>query len=229
MLLATINSGTLIIALPDLERALGTSLLAARLGDPRLHDRLDRARAHARAGCPTCSAASRPTSAASWSFALASLGAGFAADGTELILWRILQGIGARVPVRQRRRARHRRLPARAARPGDGHEHDGRRRRPRARPGARRRARRDLAGTGSSGSTSRSALAGALWGALVLRELAQARHACAASTCSARRTSSPASPGSCSASRSGGLSGLERPGRDRRARSPASCCCRCSC
>ena len=28
-------------------------------------------------------------------FALASLGAGFAADGTELILWRIVQGIGA--------------------------------------------------------------------------------------------------------------------------------------
>src|SRR6185503_3138825 len=28
-------------------------------------------------------------------FALASLGAGFAADGTQLILWRILQGIGA--------------------------------------------------------------------------------------------------------------------------------------
>ena len=27
-------------------------------------------------------------------FALASLGAGFAANGTELILWRILQGIG---------------------------------------------------------------------------------------------------------------------------------------
>jgi MFS family permease len=28
-------------------------------------------------------------------FSLASLGAGFAADGTQLILWRILQGIGA--------------------------------------------------------------------------------------------------------------------------------------
>jgi MFS family permease len=28
-------------------------------------------------------------------FALASLGAGFAADGTQLILWRIVQGIGA--------------------------------------------------------------------------------------------------------------------------------------
>ena len=43
----------------------------------------------------TSSAASGPTSPASSSSALASLGAGFAADGTELILWRMLQGIGA--------------------------------------------------------------------------------------------------------------------------------------
>ena len=32
MLLATINSGTLIIALPDLERALGTSILLRSSG-----------------------------------------------------------------------------------------------------------------------------------------------------------------------------------------------------
>ena len=43
MLMAATNSGTLIIALPDLERSLHTSLLGAGLGDPRLHDRLDRA------------------------------------------------------------------------------------------------------------------------------------------------------------------------------------------
>ena len=94
MLLATTNSGTLIIALPDLERALGTSLLAAGLGDPRLHDRLDRAGAHRRPALRPLRPQDRPTSAASSIFALASLGAGFAADGTELILWRILQGIG---------------------------------------------------------------------------------------------------------------------------------------
>ena len=35
MLLATINSGTLIIALPDLERSLGTSLLQLVWGRPR--------------------------------------------------------------------------------------------------------------------------------------------------------------------------------------------------
>ena len=96
MLLATINSGTLIIALPDLERALGHQPPHARLGDPRLHDRLHRARAHARGGCPTSSAARRPTSAASSSSRLASLGAGFAADGTRAHrLARSLQGVGA--------------------------------------------------------------------------------------------------------------------------------------
>ena len=60
----------------------------ARLGDPRLHDRLDRARARRPAACPTCSAARTPTSRGFVAFALASLGAGFAADGTQLILWR---------------------------------------------------------------------------------------------------------------------------------------------
>ena len=88
-----------------------------------------------------------------------------------------------RLPLRQRRRAGHRRLPARAARPGDGDQHDGRRGRARDRPGPRRRARRRSPGTGSSGSTCRSALAGALWGGLVLHELARKRHASAASTC----------------------------------------------
>ena len=148
MLLATINSGTLIIALPDLERALHTSILVARLGDPRLHDLLDRARAVRRAGCRTCSGASRPTSLGFVLFGLASLGAGFSGDGTELILWRIAAGHRRRVPVRQRRRARHRRVPARAARAGDGHQHDGRRRRARDRAGARRRAGRHLLALG---------------------------------------------------------------------------------
>src|SRR5438046_8562367 len=94
MLLATINSGTLIIALPDLERALGTSILelvwvilaymiastVLVLTAGRLSDLFGRK--HAYVGGFVV-------------FALASLGAGFAGSGTELIVWRILQGIGA--------------------------------------------------------------------------------------------------------------------------------------
>jgi EmrB/QacA subfamily drug resistance transporter len=93
MLLATVNSGTLIIALPDLERALGTSILqlvwvilaymiastVLVLTAGRLSDLFGRK--HAYVGGFVL-------------FALASLGAGFAGSGTELILWRILQGVG---------------------------------------------------------------------------------------------------------------------------------------
>src|SRR3954452_354325 len=93
MLLATINSGTLIIALPDLERSLGTSLLqlvwvilaymiAATvlvLTAGRLSDLFGRKRAYV-GGFVV--------------FALASLGAGFSGNGTELILWRVVQGVG---------------------------------------------------------------------------------------------------------------------------------------
>ena len=93
MLLATINSGTLIIALPDLERSLHTSLLelvwvilvymiastVLVLSAGRLSDQFGRKQAYI-GGFVL--------------FALASLGAGFAGNGTELILWRILQGIG---------------------------------------------------------------------------------------------------------------------------------------
>ena len=93
MLLATINSGTLIIALPDLERSLHTSLLelvwvilvymiastVLVLSAGRLSDQFGRKKAFI-GGFVL--------------FGLASLGAGFAANGTQLILWRILQGIG---------------------------------------------------------------------------------------------------------------------------------------
>jgi EmrB/QacA subfamily drug resistance transporter len=93
MLLATINSGTLIIALPDLERALGTTLLqlvwvilaymiastVLVLTAGRLSDLFGRKRAYV---------------AGFMVFALASLGAGFAGSGTQLIGWRIVQGIG---------------------------------------------------------------------------------------------------------------------------------------
>jgi len=93
MLLATINSGTLIIALPDLERSLHTSLLelvwvilvymiastVLVLSAGRLSDQFGRKRAYI-SGFAL--------------FAFASLGAGFAGNGTQLILWRILQGVG---------------------------------------------------------------------------------------------------------------------------------------
>ncbi len=93
MLLATINSGTLIIALPNLERSLHTSLLelvwvilvymiastVLVLSAGRLSDQFGRKRAYI-GGFVV--------------FALASLGAGFAGTGTELILWRIVQGVG---------------------------------------------------------------------------------------------------------------------------------------
>lgn len=94
MLLATTNSGTLIIALPDLERSLHTSLLSLVwvilaymiastvlvLTCGRLSDLFGRKRAYV---------------AGFLIFALASLGAGFSADGIQLILWRIVQGVGA--------------------------------------------------------------------------------------------------------------------------------------
>src|ERR687887_1596048 len=94
MLLATINSGTLIIALPDLERSLHTTLLelvwvilaymiastVLVLTAGRLSDLFGRKKAYV---------------GGFLLFTAASLGAGFAADGTQLILWRILQGVGS--------------------------------------------------------------------------------------------------------------------------------------
>jgi MFS family permease len=93
MLMATINSGTLIIALPDLERSLSTTLLTLVwvilaymiastvlvLTAGRLSDLFGRKKAYV-GGFAL--------------FGVASLGAGFAGGGTELILWRIVQGIG---------------------------------------------------------------------------------------------------------------------------------------
>jgi EmrB/QacA subfamily drug resistance transporter len=94
MLLAATNSGTLIIALPDLERSLHASLLelvwvilayliAATvlvLLAGRLSDLFGRKRAYI-GGFVV--------------FALASLGAGFSPDANVLIAWRVLQGIGS--------------------------------------------------------------------------------------------------------------------------------------
>jgi EmrB/QacA subfamily drug resistance transporter len=94
MLLAATNSGTLIIALPDLERALHADLLALVwvilsymivstvlvLSAGRLSDLFGRKQAYV---------------SGFLLFSLASLGAGFAGDATQLILWRIAQGVGA--------------------------------------------------------------------------------------------------------------------------------------
>ena len=116
-----------------------------------------------------------------------------------------------RLPVRQRRRARHRRVPARAARPGDGHQHDGRRGRARDRPGARRRARRDLVALGVLVQRPVRARRRSLWAAAVLHELARPDTDRAARPARHERRSCSASPGSCSASRKGGLSGWNDP------------------
>jgi EmrB/QacA subfamily drug resistance transporter len=94
MLLATINSGTLIIALPNLERSLHTGLLTLVwvilvymiastvlvLSAGRLSDQFGRKKAYLGGFLV---------------FAAASLGAGFSSSGTELILWRVVQGVGA--------------------------------------------------------------------------------------------------------------------------------------
>jgi EmrB/QacA subfamily drug resistance transporter len=93
MLLATINSGTLIIALPDLERSLHTTLLqlvwvilvymivstVLVLTAGRLSDLFGRKNAYVLGFLV---------------FSLASLGAGFSGSGTQLILWRVVQGVG---------------------------------------------------------------------------------------------------------------------------------------
>jgi EmrB/QacA subfamily drug resistance transporter len=93
MLLATVNSGTLIIALPQLERSLHTSLLqlvwvilvymivstVLVLTAGRLSDLFGRKHAYVLGFLL---------------FSAASLGAGFSGSGTQLILWRVLQGIG---------------------------------------------------------------------------------------------------------------------------------------
>jgi EmrB/QacA subfamily drug resistance transporter len=93
MLLATVNSGTLIIALPELERSLHTTLLqlvwvilvymiastVLLLSAGRLSDLFGRKHAYVLGFVL---------------FSLASLGAGFAGSGTQLIVWRVVQGIG---------------------------------------------------------------------------------------------------------------------------------------
>src|SRR5881397_4209997 len=93
MLFATINSGTLIIALPDVERSLHTTLLqlvwvilvymivstVLVLTAGRLSDLFGRKHAYVLGFVI---------------FAAASLGAGFAGSGTALILWRVVQGVG---------------------------------------------------------------------------------------------------------------------------------------
>ena len=170
MLLATINSGTLIIALPDLERSLHTSLLelvwvilvymiastVLVLSAGRLSDQFGRKQAYI-GGFVL--------------FAVASLGAGFAGSGTELILWRILQGIGGSFlfanaaaivtdafPREQLGLAMGTNTMVAADRAGD-------------RTGAGRRAGARSRGPGCSGSTCRSPSAGARGRGSILHEV----------------------------------------------------------
>src|ERR671923_443648 len=96
MLLATVNSGTLIIALPELERSLHTTLLqlvwvilvymivstVLVLTAGRLSDLFGRKNAYVLGFLL---------------FSLASLGAGFSGSGTQLILWRGAPGGGGAV------------------------------------------------------------------------------------------------------------------------------------
>ena len=169
-----------------------------RVGDPRLHDRLDRARAHR-------GPAVRPVRPqAGLRRRLRRLRAHLARRRLRRERHRAdpvadPPGRRRRVPVRQRRRARHRRVPARAARPRDGHQHDDRRGRARARAGARRRARLDLVALGvlvQRAVRARSAPPGAT----ACSTSSPGATPTAGSTCSAPRRSWPASPGSCSAS-----------------------------
>src|SRR4051794_41860990 len=102
MLLATVNSGTLIIALPDLERELHTSLLqlvwvilaymiastVLVLTAGRLSDLFGRKHAYV---------------AGFVGFRPASPGAGVSADGTQRIPWRGGPGPGGAGPVPQPR------------------------------------------------------------------------------------------------------------------------------
>ena len=199
MLLVATNSGTLIIALPDLERSLGTSLLelvwvilaymisstVLVLTAGRLSDLFGRKTAFVGAFIV---------------FGLASLGAGFAADGHRADPLADPAGDRRRLHLRQRPRPRHRRLPARAARAGDGHEHDGRRDRARDRPGPRRRPGRDLLALGLLVQRAARARRGALGGADPARALRAATPS-AASTSAAPSPSSSASPGSSTGSR----------------------------
>ncbi len=94
MLLATVNSGTLVIALPDLERALGVDLLTLvwvilAYMSPR------RCSCSHSVACRDVFGRRRAFVLGLLIFSLASLGAGFASGGTELILWRVAQGVGA--------------------------------------------------------------------------------------------------------------------------------------
>ena len=136
-------------------------------------------------------------------FALASLGAGFAANGTELILWRIVQGVGGAFLFANS-----------AALVTDAF--------PREQLGLAMGTNTMVAAVGLViGPVLGGALVAISWhwvfwfnvplglaGARLGRarpaRARQARHRRAASTCPARRRSSPASPGSCSGSRRAG-------------------------
>src|SRR5947208_1550546 len=224
MLLATVNSGTLIIALPDLERSLHTTLLqlvwvilvymivstVLVLTAGRLSDLFGRKHAYVLGFLV---------------FSAASLGAGFAGSGTQLILWRVLQGVGGAFlfanaaalvtdafPKHKLGLAMGTNTMVGRGRPGD-------------RAGARRRARRDLVAVG-----------------LLVQPAVRARRL-SVGVARPARDGGPRRGARTRPARHGGirrrahrararpLEGrplrLERHARDRGMRRP-SCCCRCS-
>ena len=187
----------------------------ARLGDPRLHDRLDRARAHRRPAVrpvrPQARVRRRLPGVLAGLARRRLRGGRHAAD-------RVADPAGDRrgVPVRERGRARHRRVPAASS---SAWRWGRTRWSPRsgscsARCSAARWSR--SRGSGCSGSTCRSASAAAAWGAFVLHELvtpdddARARPRRRGHV---RRRAHRARPRRLE----GRHRRLERPGRDRRA------------
>ena len=105
----------------------------ARLGDPRVHDRLDGARAHVRSPQrPLRPQARVRRRLRRLHRRIAGRGLRDRRDGPDPLAHRA--GHRRRAAVCQRQRAGHRRVPARAARHRDGNQRDGRGRRPRPRP-----------------------------------------------------------------------------------------------
>ena len=136
-LLASLTSGTLVIALPDVLRDLQTDLftllwivvgytLAATvlvLNAGRIADQVGRARSY------------------TFGFALftvASVACALAPTALLLVLARLAQGVGGAFLMADVGRARHRRVPAPRARPRARDQRDGRRRRAHPRPDPRR-------------------------------------------------------------------------------------------
>src|SRR4029079_9644977 len=92
-LLATVNSGTLIIALPDLERSLHTTLLQL-VWVILVYMIVSTVLVLTAGPLSDLFGLQNADVLGFLIFSAASLGAGFSGSGTQLILWRVLQGVG---------------------------------------------------------------------------------------------------------------------------------------